>query len=175
MATKDVKIEEMSPEEAEAAFGAVLVEWVMPEYRRYQRGKWWYAGMGAAALGLLIYCVASANFLFALIVLMVALVVYMTSVGEPRQVRLSLTEAGLTIGDAFFPYKDMSRFWVAYEPPEVRSLYIDFKSAIRPRMTIDLGDINPLVVRDALITFVPEDANEDGEPISDIISRILKI
>lgn len=157
------------------AYGQLFLAWEMPEYRPYRRGRWWYVGAGALLLGLLIYCVWSANFLFALIVLMIALVVYMTSVNEPRLVRVMLTEAGLTIGDALFPYRDMRRFWMAYEPPAVRTLYIEFHSALRPRMTIDLGDVNPLAVRDTLLTYVHEDADEDGMPLSDVIARILKI
>jgi hypothetical protein len=123
----------------------------------------------------LIYAVVSANFLFALIIIMFSLVTYLSSVSEPKQIRFAITDSGIVLGRSFYMYKDISRYWFIYEPPEVRSLYFEFKNSLRPRVTIDLGDTNPNQVRQVLGNFVREDFNEDDEPFADFVGRVLKI
>lgn len=171
-AQKQEEIPQQNPAEL---YGEEFVGWDVPEYPRYKRGSLWYAGMSLAGIALLIYAVASANFLFALIIMMFALIVYLTSVVEPKVVRFAVTETGVRLGTSHRTFRDINRFWVVYQPPQVRSLYIEFKSAMRPRMIIDLRDMNPNEVRRVLGSFVAEDLSEDTEPLSDFIGRILKI
>jgi hypothetical protein len=149
--------------------------WDIFEYPKYERGRMWFLGMGIGGGGLLIYAVLTANFLFALIIIMFALVTYMSSVGEPKKIRFSVTDAGISIGNTFYMYRDINRYWFIYEPPAIRSLYLEFKNALRPRVTVDLGDMNPNQVRQVLANFVREDFNEDEEPLSDYLGRVLKI
>lgn len=172
---KAEKNETIPLELAEGAFGPEHVGWEVKEYRRYERGRLWHLLMGLAGIGLLIYTVASANFLFALIIMMFALIIYITSVVEPRTVRFGVTETGVRFGRTVRQFRDANRFWMIYEPPSVKSLYIEFKGATTPRMVVDLGEMNPNQVRNVLGQFIREDLEEDVEPFSDFIGRILKI
>ncbi len=167
--------EELTVELAEGAFGPESVGWEVLEYRRYERGRLWYVTICLLSLGLLIYTVVSANFLFALIIVMFALIVYLTSVVEPKKVRFGITETGVRFGRTTRRFRDISRFWMIYEPPEVKSLYIEFKGIAVPRMVIDLGEMNPNEVRQILGKFIREDLEEDTEPFSDFVGRVLKI
>lgn len=155
--------------------GESLVSWEVDESKRYDKGLGWYMGAIAVGGGLLIYAVISANFLFALIILMVALVIYMTSLKGPDKVRVSVTEDGVEIGESFYRYRDMNRFWFIYDPPEVKSLYLDFKSAMRPRIAVSLEDQNPNDVRAIMSKYLHEDITEDEEPFADYLGRILKL
>lgn len=167
--------QQMPLELLEGAFGPEQIGWEVKEYRRYERGRLWHLLMGLAGIGLLIYTVASANFLFALIIMMFALIIYITSVVEPRTVRFAVTETGVRFGRTVRRFRDANRFWMIYEPPEVKSLYIEFRGATSPRMVVDLGEMNPNEVRKVLGQFVREDLEEDVEPFSDFLGRILKI
>ncbi len=169
------KVQEIPLEQLEGAFGPEQIGWEVKEYRRYQRGRLWHLLMGLAGVGLLIYTVASANFLFALIIMMFALIIYVTSVVEPRTVRFAVTDSGVRFGRTIRRFRDASRFWLVYEPPEVKSLYIEFKGMTSPRMVVDLGEMNPNEVRNILGQFIREDLEEDIEPFSDFIGRVLKI
>src|SRR5688572_16539667 len=170
----DMNLEVDGMEAAEPIFTEYL-GWDTLEYPKYQRGRLWYVGMLGVGGALLIYAVVTANFLFALIIIMFALVTYMSSVAEPQKIRFSITDAGIALGNAFYLYRDINRFWFIYEPPAVRALYLEFKNALRPRVTIDLGSMNPNQVRQVLGGFVREDFSEDEEPFSDYIGRVLKI
>jgi hypothetical protein len=169
------KNQQIPIELAEGAFGPEQVGWEVKEYRRYERGRLWHVLMALAGVGLLIYTVASANFLFALIIMMFALIIYISSVVEPRTVRFGITDTGVRFGKTMRRFRDASRFWMIYEPPEVKSLYIEFKGATTPRMVVDLGEMNPNEVRTVLGQFVREDLEEDVEPFADFVGRVLKI
>jgi hypothetical protein len=149
--------------------------WDYFEYPRYERGRLWYIGMSVAGLGLLIYAVASANFLFAFIIIMFALILYLTTVTEPSRIRFSITPVGLHVGKSFYPYKDVARFWFIYEPPEVKNLYLELKNPLLGRLVVDLDGANPNEVRSVLGRFLREDLTEEDEPLSEFIGRILKI
>ena len=41
--------------------------WHVDEYERHERGPWWYVIVGAVMIGLLMFAVFAANFLFAVI------------------------------------------------------------------------------------------------------------
>ena len=153
----------------------ILVSWVVDESRRYEKGLGWYIGAIAIGGGLLLYAVISANFLFALIILMVALVIYMTSLRGPEKTSVSITEDGVEIGETMYRYRDMSRFWFIYEPPEVKSLYLDFKATLKPRIVIPLEDQDPNVIREVMSRYLHEDITEDEEPFADFLGRVLKL
>jgi len=156
-------------------YSTEYIGWEILEYPKYDRGRSWYIAMGVLGGGLLIYSIISANFLFALIIIMFALVTYLASVSEPKQIKFAITDNGIRIGRSFYLYRDISRFWFIYEPPQVRALYFEFKNSLRPRVTVDLGAMNPNQVRQVLGRFVREDFNEDDEPFSDFVGRVLKI
>jgi len=158
-----------------AGVATEAVTWVVDESKRYEKGFGWYLGALTIGGGLLIYAVISANFLFALIILMVALVVYMTSMRGPAQVRVIVSEDGVEIAGTLYRYRDMNRFWFIYNPPAVKSLYLDFKNALKPRIAVPLEDQNPNEVRAIMSKYLHEDITEDEEPIADYIGRVLKL
>lgn len=164
-----------TPSNIRSLYSTEYFFWEVPEYPYYERSGMWYAGMMLAGIGLLIYAVVTANFLFALIIIMFALILYLSTLAEPRKVRFVITDTGVALGNAYYPYKEISRYWFIYEPPNVRNLYLDFKSPVKPRMSVDIGDMNPNDIRQVLANFVHEDFTEDEEPFSDYIGRLLKI
>jgi hypothetical protein len=153
----------------------VLLAWEYSEEDRYTRSGTWYFVMGAVALGLLLYSLASGNFLFALIVIMAGLVVYLSSTHPAEDVVVAVTDTGILAGGAFYDYSDISHFWFAYEPPRVTSLYLDFKQPWRPGVVLELAEQDPNDVRDVLSVFLLEDLTKDEEPLLDTIGRALKL
>jgi hypothetical protein len=159
----------------ETDYGQEYFRWQIDEYPRYHRGPFWYIFMIGGGIALVIYSLVTANFLFALIIIMFAMIMYLTSLSPSRKIDFAITDAGIVVGETLYPYRDIRRFWFIYEPPEVKSIYFEFKNALRPRMNVDLGTMNPNVIRDAIGRFVKEDFNEDEEPISDYLARIFKL
>jgi len=156
-------------------YGEEFLSWETYDRPKYERGPRWYATMVVVGLGLLIYAVASANFLFALIVLMCAIIVYLSTLVEPRRIRVAVTETGVAVGTAFYPFRDIGRFWFVYEPPVVRSLYLEVRQGAGTRLAVDVGDMNPNELRRVLGDFLHEDLVDTDEPLADILSRLFRI
>lgn len=154
--------------------GLVHLAWMVDEYPAYRRGWRWYVVAFLVGGGLIVWALATLNFLFALIVVIFAIVLALSSARKPVRLRFAVCEDGLEMGHRFIPWTDISRFWIVYEPPTVKSLYVDFKSALVPDLMVPLEQMNPNAVRKTLLEYVDEDPSRDAEPLSDFLARVLK-
>jgi hypothetical protein len=155
--------------------GKTLLSWKFPEFLNYQRGKTWYVIATVVGAGLVIWSLATLNYLFAIVVVMVGVIVVAQGRRQPHDVVVQISEDGITVAQSFYRYKDIKSFWIVYDPPLIKKLFIDFKSAVRPTLTIQLENENPVNVRRILTKYIDEDIEKDEEPASDSISRLLKI
>lgn len=155
--------------------GQVLAKWDFPEFIKHPRKKTWYFWAMVIVIFLLIYSVVTVNFLFAVIVIMAAISFLLIYRREPKQVTFAITEDGLEADDRFFPYENLKDFFIIYKPPEVKSLFFEFISWTKPRLTISLADQNPVEIRKILLEYLDENLDRDDEPLSEGLSRLLKL
>lgn len=160
---------------AAAPHGKVLVSWSFPEYPIYQRSVGWYLGMGLLGGFLVLYAVFTANFLFAVIIVLVALIIFVHSSNKPEIVNFEMTEDGIGLGESFYSHKNIKNFWLVYEPPEVKKLYFEFKSGWRPHLSVPLGNQDPVRLRKTLLQYLTEDLSRQHEPFSDQLGRLFKL
>lgn len=156
------------------AYGKELISWEVAEYDLAPRGVAWYVFAGVAAVGLLIWAVSTRNFLFAFIVLIFAVIFATHTMRPPQRYRFVISDIGLALGSRLHKWKDVQGFWILYEPPEVKMLYLDF-GGIRPRLPIPLERMDPNQVRKILKEFIIEDTGNTEEPMLDWLARMLKI
>ncbi|MFH0952366.1 MAG: hypothetical protein V1838_04225 [Patescibacteria group bacterium] len=155
--------------------GQILLSWQFPEYPIYNRGKRWLVTISAIGILLIIWSLFTNNFLFAIIVIIVGVILVAQSRRRPHKVTIQITEDGLGVGQSFYQYSDIKNFWFAYDPPLVKKLFIRFKTAIRPSLPIQLENENPVNIRRILKKYIDEDLEQETEPTSDSISRLMKI
>ncbi len=152
-----------------------LLSWQFPEYNSYQRKKSWYVWAGIFFLGILCYAIFTANFLFGLIIIMAAIILFVNHNKEPQNLNFSLLEKGIAIEDKIYAYGEIKKFWLLYEPPEVKNIYFEFKSSFKPVLMIPLGNQNPLKVREILKKYLAEDLEKENESTSEALARVLKL
>ncbi|MFH1187295.1 MAG: hypothetical protein V1688_00350 [bacterium] len=155
--------------------GEVFANWSFPEYIKYEHSRRWYVWFCILMLGLLIFSLASLNFLFAVIIIIFAVVVFLHDTKEPMRVDFYIGEKGIFLGRKFFDYKELKTFWLIYEPKEVKNLYFCQKGFIKPLISIPLSDQNPLKIRDFLLQYLEEDLEKEEEPASEQFGRRFKI
>jgi len=155
--------------------GNVLIKWHFPEFEQVARGSTWYIVLALISVSLLIYSFLTLNFLFAVIVVMIVVIIFLHQRKGPIELEIKIREAGLEIGERFYPYKELDKFFIIYEPPEISNLYIEFKSRLKPDLSIPLKDQNPVKIRDILLDFLIEDVDQEEEPTSDSLTRLLKL
>jgi hypothetical protein len=156
-------------------FGNIIYQWSLQEYEKHQRGKRWYLVMGALGLLMLIIAVFSSNYLFALILVLFAVVLYLHEIQAPLEVPFAITDTGIVLGKKYYRYSELANFWIIYNPPYTMNLYFSLSNVIRHRLQVPLSDYDPRPVRDYLLQYLEEDLEQEEEPLSDRLSRLMKL
>jgi hypothetical protein len=163
------------PLRSETSVGDVLRQWTIQEYDQHERGLLWHIFMITIGIAFVVYGLLSNNFLFSLIIILFAIIVFLQSYQAPPQVQFAITDKGIVIGRRFYTYSEFNGFHIIYNPPAVKTLFLDTKSPFRPLIRIPLLDENPVEIRHALREFLNEDFENEEEPLSDVVARNWKI
>lgn len=152
------------------------IAWHVKEYDKHERSKRWYIVAISLTLALLLFAFFTANFLFAVIIVIASLVIILHDGQEPADLEVVLAEEGIFVGRNFFDYDDLKDFAIVYKPSQgIKKLYFEFQNVIKPRLSFELGDMDPLAIRDFLLRYLPEDLDRTDEPFSEGLARILKL
>src|SRR3989338_3764668 len=158
----------------ETLLGDVIHEWTILEYEKHARGMLWYVLAAVLGLALVLYGVFTGNFLFSLIVILAAIILFLQSHQEPRQIPFQITDLGVIVGTRFYPYAEFENFYIVYNPPEVKTLFLDTKNTLQPILRIPLLDMNPIEVKHSLREYLSEDIEKE-EQLTDRAARNWKI
>jgi len=91
-------------------------------------------------------------------------------------VKISLTEEGIIVGRKFYDYDEFKNFSIVYKPKqETKSLYFEFNNSLRPRLSIPLKKMNPLLIRKNLLKYLPEDLDRTDRPLSEELGKLFKL
>ncbi|MBU1131887.1 hypothetical protein KKC32_01360 [Patescibacteria group bacterium] len=154
--------------------GSIYEEWTFFENVREKRSRVWYF-IVSLVLGLLIlYAVLTMNFLFAIILVLAALIFIVQFFEHPKSLQVRIGEDGIILDNRFYSYRDLKSFWIIYEPPMSKYLYIDFKNQMKKSLSIPLESANPLKVREALLNYLGEDLTRDDEESEEILSAMFR-
>jgi hypothetical protein len=165
------------------------LRWQVPEYKKHDRSRNWYIIASLFALVCLFFCFftftnwhtitflgVSSNFLFALIIIMAAIVMIINDSQKAPLVDIELGPEGVKIGAKFYDYDDLKNFAVIYKPKQsLKNLYFEFKGSLHPRLSIPLRRLDALTVRNFLIRFLNEDLERTDAPLSEQLTKLLKL
>ncbi len=155
--------------------GEPLVVWEIDEYPRQVRSRRWYTVAGLGGLALIIYALATANFLFAVIILMFGVITLVADFKTPDRLTVGVTSTGLLVGDTYYDFRSVKDFSILYEPPDVKVLYIDFQSAWEPLLTIPLEDTDPNAIRECLLPFCAENLERTDISLTERLQKRYKL
>lgn len=159
---------------APSVFDNAIIAWEAPEYVVHDRGLAWKIIMPlivALTAGLSLYYNAWS---FALAIVVFAAVYAMVHLEHPRNIQIKISEIGIKVGFRKYAYSRIKAFWIIYEPPYVRTLNIRVEGDFIGEVTIQLADQDPSVIREYLISKIPE-LEGKTESVSDIFVRLFKI
>ncbi len=155
--------------------GDVMFGWKIREYEKTPRDRRWYMIMGVITVLLLVYSIFTDNYLFSLIIVLFGIVLFMHEIQEPLELDIAVTETGVLVGKKFYRFSELDQYWIIYDPPYVKNLYLITKSVLKNRISIPLLDNDPRPVRDYLEQFLEENLDEEEEPLSDRLSRMFNL
>ena len=156
--------------------GELLASWDFPEFQKYTRTITWYIVIGLILIGLIIYAINTEGYLFLGIIILYIIIYFLRAKRDPLILQIKIFEDGIQISDnTFYEWKDIKQFWIIYEPPGVKNLYLEFNSGFRPSITISLENQNPINIRNVLLQYLMEDTEKENESFSDGLSRLLRL
>ena len=130
-----------------------------------------YATLGLVATAILVAYFAH-DILFTIVLILSAIVLNLNLTRPHRQSHISVHATGISIDDQHHHFADMKSFWLEYQPNQ-KELTIDLKKGYSPRITIPLEDANPLEIRRAMLSYIPEKEHEQS--LLDHIVRLIGI
>ena len=148
--------------------------WDIPEYTKYPHSRRWYIGATTFLVVCIGYALYSDNYLFAFILLLITVIFLYHEMREPQLTQFGITDKGVVWRGFLYPYNDVKSFFIIYDPPAVKTLYIAFKGAATPRLTIPVEDEDPVQIRETLLRFLPEDETRTEEPLDEVLEKVLK-
>jgi uncharacterized integral membrane protein len=165
------------------------LSWQVPEYEAKERDKKWYIIATIFLLITLFFCFfeingfkvsflgVNSNFIFALILILSSIIMIINDGQEPNLVDFKIGPEGINIGKRFYDYDDLRHFSIIYKPNiEVSHLYFEFKNSfVHPRLSIHLYEQDPIIIRNYLLRYLTEDLERLGPPISEQLTKLLKL
>jgi len=149
----------------------VLVEWKAREFIQYDKNPVWMSVVYLIAVLLFIYAIWTMNFLFAILIILSVIVIYLYTKKKPRLMNVAVMKKGFRVDDTLYTYEDdLENFWVLYSPPDLKTLFFKRKQSMFPNLVIQLEDQNPMRIRELLLEHLPEDVDQD-ESVIDKFSR----
>ncbi len=155
--------------------GKILACWNIPEFDKPKRGIAWYIITFLIVSGLIIWSILTSNFLFTLLVILFFFIIVSYGRKEPKQLPFQINEDGIKLAEKFYPWKSLNEFWLIYEPPTVKRIYITAKNKLTPLLSIPLQTEDPIKIRQILLNYLSEDLNQENESTTDVLNRWLKL
>jgi hypothetical protein len=160
---------------AEIDIGEPLMRWEFDEYHRPHRGTKWYFFATIIGGALLLYSVFTGNYIFGVIIILVALIYFLYDVHAPPKTSFTITTSGVKLGRKYYKYRELDDFWIVYRPGDHTHHYINPSRMGVANLSIPLDEEDPLQIRELLLQYIPENEHEDDEPLSEVFGKILKL
>lgn len=151
---------------------ATLFEWRALEHSHRPKSARWYAVYAAAITAISVGFLFYSNIIGAITIGFIGALVYYVVQQEPRIVRYRIMADGIAFDNLLYHYRDLESFNIVYEPGETKTVFLKSKKLFSPLLHMEIGDADPVAIRDMLLEFVREDQEMD-EPVLDILARRL--
>lgn len=131
--------------------------------------------MSLIALVLAGYAIYAANYLFAFIILLTAIILVFAGNEKPRKVLIQIGNNGVVVDGRLYRFDELDNFAIIYYPPQTKVLYLEPSGILQARLRVELEDEDPVAVRNHLKKYLEEDLDLQEEHFSDIVGRLLKL
>jgi hypothetical protein len=151
---------------------STLFEWKAPEHMHQVRTPQWFAVFAASITAIAVGFALLGNFIASLTIAMIGAYMFVVAQHKPSIARYRLMTEGVAINNALYHYKHLEAFNIVYEPGDVKTVILKSSRRLVPLIHMEIGDTDPVAIRDILVEFVHEDVHLE-EPVIDIWARRL--
>ena len=148
--------------------------WKAPTHIQPIRSYSWYLFFTLISLTLLGYAVYTKSIMTGITFILIIFVVLIFSSQSSSEITYHVNKTNITAGNSIYPYKVIKKFWIIYNPPEVKTLNFETTAYLKNKIVIQLGKQDPVELKLVLSQYLPEDL-EMEESITESLARKLKI
>ncbi len=150
-----------------------ILQWHALEFEHHEKGIGWYVTFAAIAIMLVAYYLFTRDYFGAFFWVFLSVAAYLYARRKPGEVLITLSKKGVTVGEEFFPYTQLKKFWIV-DKQYSRSIHLETTAYLNRVIVILMHDeINVEDVHKFLAAHLPE-GNHDEETVTEIIARILR-
>ncbi len=172
---KQKKATAKSKDGKEFNYGSTVITWQAPEFREVDRGPNWFLAAGVLAVMLIAWSIWQDAYPFAIVVILIAGIYFLTHKEKPKSVEIAITTNGILADGRFYSYPDLDSFWIIFDPDnDMRTVNFYAKSGLVREVTLQLGDQDPSEVRSFLSAHIYEQTDRTETVIEKII-RVCKL
>ena len=107
--------------------------------------------------------------LTAIFLILSSLVLILYANKRPTVSKIIVSQAGVTIDEHVYYYKELRSFWLDYDPHGLKELSLEARKWYMPYIKVSIENQNPVEIRSLMINFVAE--REHEKSLVDLISR----
>ena len=148
--------------------------WTAPEVPEYERGPLWYILTGVSFAVLIFLGIIRRSFIEIVLFSLFGIFLLYLAQRRPEQVHCTIDEAGLEINKRLIPWEKLESFNIIYIPGQAKRVLFRANKFFFPLITVELGNTDPVAVREELLRHLPEDP-ELQEGFADALARRFKL
>lgn len=147
------------------------VTWEAPEHRHIENSSDWFWVLGIIALCGAVAAFFLGNFLFALVILLGAVVMALRAAKPPQIVSFMVGNRGVRAGEKLFPYSSLESYRVDEDDPFGPTLLLKAKQFHLPLIVMPIPEEYVDDIEDLLRDRLPEDDLEEplGHKLLEIV------
>lgn len=149
------------------------ISWTALEFEPRERQVIWFVGFFLVFGALIAYAIFSRSLITTIMFSVLAVVSFGFAIKKPRRLGHILSPAGIQVGNTFFSYKQIKKFWIDYNPPLTKTLNFETTAYLNNLITLQLENQDPIEVKSFLKKYLLEDLDRE-ESLSEAIARKLK-
>lgn len=172
----------------------ILAQWQIPEFHKHAKTKKWYSyffliigviiALSIIGLNITLFKISDqafaitfdkGNYLFIIFIILATILYWTLENSKIKELDFTITYDGIFLANKFIDFKDLKNFYIIYQPPQTKNLYLQYKNTFRPYIQIPLLDQSPVEIRKILLEFLPEDLAKEDIPTREAISGLLKL
>lgn len=151
---------------------STLFQWRAVEHNHQPKSATWYMVLAASITVISVGMAFFGNIIGAITIAFVGGLVYYVAQKDPDVFRYRLMTEGVAFNDTLYHYRDLDAFNIVYEPGATKTVLLRSKRTFAPLLHMEIGEADPVHIRDILIEFVDED-QDLTEPLVDILAQRL--
>lgn len=134
-----------------------VFQWEAHEYEYIEKHPKWYWIMGIALLAIIVYAIITNSILMAITFIMIGMLGYVYAEREPKMIQMEINPEGVIADKIMYEYDDLKSFWIFYEVEAgFKVLSLHSQKTFLPHIHIPVGDANPILIREVLLSYLPE-------------------